>query len=150
MCSLIPVRSARCAAKAIGRDSYGFLSLASFNPRTNKYYTLTKVGEGVSDQVLRSLPKLLKPYVINEKHRLVETGMKVDVWFEPIKAVEATGAELTVSSVHTVARNRLKTGGLPPRFPSFIHFRDDKAADQATSVEEIYDMYRFATQRGKK
>ena len=115
-----------------------------------KYYTLTKVGAGFSDQVLRSLPTILKPYVIREKHRLVETGMKADAWFEPVKVVEIAGAELTVSPVHTVAHHLLKRGGLALRFPRFVRFRDDKTAEQATSVREIYDIYRSAMRRGKK
>ena len=129
--------------------SYGSLLLASFDPVTNKYYTLTKVGAGFSDRLLRSLRKLLKPYVIREKHRLVETGMAADVWFEPAKVVEVTGGELTVSPVHAVAHHLLKFGGLALRFPQFVRVRDDKAAEQATSVEEIYDMYRSAMRRGK-
>ena len=130
--------------------SYGSLLLASFDPATNKYYTLTKVGAGFSDETLRSLRKLLKPFVISEKHRLVETAMKADIWFEPVKVVEVTGAELTISPVHTVARQRLQHGGLALRFPRFIRVRDDKAAEQATSIEEIYDMYRSTMRRGKK
>jgi len=136
--------------KGYRAGSYGSLLLASFDPATNRYYTLTKVGAGFSDQVLRSLPKTLKPYVIREKHRLVETGMKADVWFEPVKVVEIAGAELTVSPVHTVAHHLLKRGGLALRFPRFVRFRDDKTAEQATSVREIYDIYRSAIQRGKK
>ncbi len=130
--------------------SYGSLLLASFDPFTNKYYTLTKVGAGFSDQLLQSLPKLLKSYVIREKHRLVDTGMAADVWFEPAKVIEVTGAELTVSPVHTVAHHLLKSGGLALRFPRFVRIRNDKAAEQATSVEEIYDMYRSAMRRGKR
>ena len=37
--------------------SYGSLLLASFDPATNRYYTLTKVGAGFSDKVLRRLPE---------------------------------------------------------------------------------------------
>jgi DNA ligase-1 len=136
--------------KGYRAGSYGSLLLASFDPATNKYYTLTKVGAGFSDQVLRSLPKILKPYVIREKHRLVETRMKADAWFEPVKVVEIAGAEFTVSPVHTVAHHLLKRGGLALRFPRFVRFRDDKTAEQATSVREIYDIYRSAMQRGKK
>jgi DNA ligase-1 len=127
--------------------SYGSLLLASFDPATNKYYTLTKVGAGFSDKMLRSLPKILGPYVIREKHRLVDTGMRADVWFEPVKVVEVAGAQLTVSPVHTVARGLIKRGGLALWFPRFIRFRDDKTAEQATSVREIYDMYRSGTRR---
>ncbi len=127
--------------------SYGSLLLASFDPATNKYYSLTKVGAGFSDKVLGSLPKLLKPFVIPDKHRLVETRMAADVWFEPVKVVEVAGAELTVSPVHTVAHSLIERGGLALRFPRFVRFRDDKAAEQATSVREIYDMYRSAVRK---
>jgi len=131
--------------------SYGSLLLASFDPATNKYYTLTKVGAGFSDRVLRSLPKLFKPLVIPDKHRLVETRMRADLWFEPVKVVEVAGAELTVSPVHAVAHRLIKHGGLALRFPRFVRFRDDKAPEQATSVREIYDMYRSAVRkRGRR
>lgn len=133
--------------KGYRAGSYGSLLLAAFDPDKNRYYSLTKVGAGFTDKVLRDLPKLLKPYVIAEKHRLVDTGMKADVWFEPVKVVEVSGAELTVSPVHTVARHLLKSGGLALRFPRFVHFRDDKAAEQATTVREIYNMYRSAARR---
>ena len=141
----------RSAAKAIGQEptDHCFLLLASFDPATNKYYTLTKVGAGFSDQLLRSLPRVLKPYVIREKHRLVETGMTADVWFEPVKVVEIAGAELTVSPVHTVPRRLLKRGGLALRFPRFVRFRDGKAAEQATSVGETYDIYHSAMRSAK-
>ena len=133
--------------KGYRAGSYGSLLLASFDPATNKYYTLTKVGAGFSDQVLRALPALLKPYVLPQKHRLVDTRMAADVWFEPVKVVEVAGAELTVSPVHTVAQSLVKRGGLALRFPRFIRFRDDKTAEQSTSVEEIYRMYSAATQK---
>lgn len=131
--------------------SYGSLLLASFDPPTNRYYSLTKVGAGFTDKMLRGLPKLLKPYVLADKHRLVDTRMAADVWFEPVKVVEVTGAELTISPVHTVAHGLLKRGGLALRFPRFIRLREDKAAEQATSVREIYDMYQAATgKRGRR
>ncbi len=90
--------------------SYGSLLLASFDPATNRYYSLTKVGAGFSDKLLRSLPRIFKPYIIREKHRLVDIGMTADVWFEPVKVVEVAGAELTVSPVHTVAHHLVKRG----------------------------------------
>ena len=37
--------------------SYGSLLLAAFDPAGNRYYSLTKVGAGFSDKMLRSLPK---------------------------------------------------------------------------------------------
>lgn len=130
--------------------SYGSLLLAAFDPVANKYYSLTKVGAGFSDKLLRDLPRLLKPFAIPQKHRLVETGMRADIWFEPVKVVEVTGAELTVSPIHTVAHSLIKRGGLALRFPRFIRFRDDKTAEQATSVREIYDMFRSTMRKPRR
>jgi DNA ligase-1 len=122
--------------------SYGSVLAASFDPKTNKYYSFTKVGAGFTDKVLKSLPRILKPYVIPEKDRLVETGMPADVWFEPVKVIEISGAELSISPVHTVARDKLGKGGLALRFPRFLRWRDDKTAEEATTVQEIWDMYK--------
>lgn len=122
--------------------SYGSLLVAAFDPRTNKYYSFTKVGSGITDRLLRSLPKLLKPHVIPKKHRLVVTNMEMDVWFEPVNVIEIKGADLTVSPVHTVALDKLKSGGLALRFPRLVKLRDDKTAEEATTVREIWTMYR--------
>ena len=50
--------------------------------------------------------------------------------------------EITVSPVHAVARGRVKDGGLALRFPQFLRWRDDKGPEQATIVQEVYDLYR--------
>lgn len=122
--------------------SYGSLLAAAFDPKTNKYYSLTKVGAGITDALLRSLPKTLRPYAIPQKHRLVETNMKMDIWFEPVKVIEISGADLTVSPVHTVAESKLLKGGIALRFPRLLRIRADKSAEQATTVQEIWHMYK--------
>jgi len=91
--------------------AYGSLLVAAFDPRANRYESFTKVGAGFGDAELAQLPKLLKPYRLAGKHRLVESGMKADVWFEPVLVLAVTGAQLTVSPVHAVARQRVKKGG---------------------------------------
>jgi DNA ligase-1 len=121
--------------------SYGSILAAAFDPNTTKYYSLTKVGAGITDALLQSLPKMLKHYVIPGKHRLVETNMKMDVWFEPALVIEISGADLTISPVHTVAQNKLKKGGIALRFPRLLRVRADKTAEQATTVQEIWNMY---------
>jgi len=130
--------------------SYGSLLLSSFDPATNTYPSLTKVGAGFTEQTLLSLPKGLRPYLIRDKHRLVDTRMKADVWFEPAKVIEVSGANLTISPVHMAAHRLVKRGGLALRFPRFVRFRNDKTAEQATTVQEIYDMYRSSTRNSAR
>jgi DNA ligase-1 len=127
--------------------TYGSLLVAAFDPETNKYYSFTKVGSGFSDEELKRLPKLLRPYRRRDQHPLVETGMQADVWFDPAQVMEVTGAQLTVSPVHAVAKERVKKGGLALRFPRFVRWRPDKSPEQATTVAEIYELYRRVRRR---
>ena len=121
--------------------TYGSLLVASYDPKTNKYYSFTKVGAGFTDKDLAQLPKLLDKYKLDKKYKLVETNMEVDVWFEPKVVMEVSGAEITISPVHTVAKDKIKRGGLALRFPKFLRWRE-KAPEDTTTVEEIYNLYK--------
>ena len=121
--------------------TYGSLLLASFDPETNKFYSFTKVGAGFTDEDLANLRKILDPYRIDQKHHLVETEMEMEVWFEPVKVMEVRGAEITISPVHTVAKDKIKEGGLALRFPRFVRWREDKDPQQTTTPQEIYQIY---------
>ncbi|MFH1346893.1 MAG: ATP-dependent DNA ligase [Spirochaetota bacterium] len=127
--------------------TYGSLLVAAYNSKTNKYYSFTKVGTGFTDETLAELPKMLDKYKLKEKSKLLETGMKMDVWFEPKIVLEISGAEITVSPVHMVAEDKVKQGGLALRFPRFLRWRKDKSAEEATTVQEIHDMYKMSTNK---
>jgi len=43
----------------------------------------------------------------------------------------------------------LKRGGIALRFPRLLRIRDDKTAEQATTVREILAMYRQRTSAGR-
>ena len=60
--------------------------------------------------------------------------------------VEVLAAELTLSPTHTAAWGLLKEdSGLALRFPRFTgRWRDDKSAEEATTVAEVLDLYRAA------
>ena len=121
--------------------TYGSLLAASYDPKTNKYYSFTKVGTGFTDETLAQLPKMLNRYKLDEKHKLVETNMDVNVWFEPKVVMEVSGAEITVSPVHMVAKDKIKRGGLALRFPKFLRWRE-KTPEDTTTIKEIYDLYK--------
>ncbi len=130
--------------------SYGSLLVAVYDPSDGRYYSCTKVGAGFTDADLAALTKKLNQLRLKEKHRLVETGMKPDMWFSPELVMEVSAAELTVSPIHSAARAKLKRGGLALRFPRFLRWRDDKNPTQATTVEEIYNLYRRAHKAKKR
>jgi hypothetical protein len=44
--------------------------------------------------------------------------MAMDFWFEPVKAIEITGADLTISPVHMVAVDKGGSGRYCPAFPA--------------------------------
>ena len=123
---------------------YGALLLAAYDAKADLFRSTTKVGTGFSDESLAKFFKDLEKYVLPHKHPRVDTGMKMDVWFEPKIVIEVIASEITLSPAHTAAINSLKGGfGLALRFPKFTgKIRDDKKPEDATAVEEIITMYK--------
>jgi DNA ligase-1 len=124
--------------------TYGTYLLAAYNPDKDIFETVTKVGTGFTDADLEKLPELLNKHKLSHKHPRVESTLEVDVWFEPSVVIEIRGAELTLSPVHTCAMNVIREGsGVAIRFPRFTgKYRVDKSAEDATTTEELVEMYR--------
>jgi DNA ligase-1 len=80
---------------------------------------------------------------IPHRHARVDSRVEADMWFEPLRVIEILGAEVTISPIHTCARDVVRKGrGLAIRFPRFAgKSRLDKAAEDATGVNEIVEMY---------
>ncbi len=115
--------------------TYGALLCACYNEKNDTFETVTKLGTGLTDEMLVELPKRLKKYQVEHKPaRVVISDIKPEVWFEPAVVVEVLAAEITKSPSHAL--------GLALRFPRFVKLRDDKKAEQATTSKEIKDMYR--------
>ena len=123
--------------------TYGALLLAAYNPETDTFETVTKCGTGFTDEDLAKLPKMMEKHLILHKHPRVYSMLEADVWFEPSVVIEVLGAEITLSPVHTCGMGVIRKGsGLAIRFPRFTgNYRIDKAAEDATTVREIVEMY---------
>ncbi|MEM2852534.1 MAG: ATP-dependent DNA ligase, partial [Ignisphaera sp.] len=122
--------------------TFGALLLAAYDPESDRFKTVCKVGTGFTDEELAELPKKLEPYRIPYKHQRVDSDMEADVWFEPALVMEVSGAELTLSPLHTCCKGWVKPdAGISIRFPRFIRWREDKSANEATTTKEIYEMY---------
>jgi DNA ligase-1 len=123
---------------------YGALLLAAYDQKADMFRSVSKVGTGFTDVHLEQFYKELEQHVISQRHARVETGMDMDVWFEPKIVIEVIASEITLSPSHTAALNALRPGyGLALRFPKFTgKIRDDKKPEDATSTEEILSMYK--------
>ena len=128
------------------RGIYGALLLVAYDPAADQFRTVTKCGTGFSDADLAALPARLQPLESAERPARVDARLVPDVWFEPGMVLEVLAAELTLSPNHTAGWGKLKDdSGLALRFPRFTgRYRDDKAPEDTTTVDEVLDMWRTA------
>jgi DNA ligase-1 len=123
--------------------TYGALLMAAYSPEEDVFKTVCKMGSGFTDEELARMPKLLEDYKIDHKHPSVISNIEADVYFVPVKVAQVLGDEITLSPTHTCGWNKVrKNAGLAIRFPRFMGWRDDKGPQDATTEEEIIEMYK--------
>ncbi len=123
---------------------YGTLLLASYNQNRDVFESICKVGTGFTDENLDQLYQILQDKVTLKKNPRIESGMEPDVWFEPELVIEIVASEITLSPVHTTAKNSIRSGsGLALRFPKFTgKIRMEKAPEDASTDQEVITLYR--------
>jgi DNA ligase-1 len=120
------------------------LLLAAYDPNTDMFKTVCKVATGFSDAELDELQKKISEIRIPNKHPRVDSKLEADVWVSPTLVVEILGSEITLSPLHTCCWEMLAPeAGLSIRFPRFIRWRSDKRPEDATTVEELLEMYKM-------
>jgi DNA ligase 1 len=134
------------AGRGRRRGLYGALLLAAYDPAADTFRTVGKCGTGFSDAEMAALPDRLAPLARAERPAQVDARKPADVWFEPSLVLEVLSAELTLSPNHTAGWGQVKSDtGLAMRFPRFTgRWRDDKTALDATTTQELVDLYRTA------
>jgi DNA ligase 1 len=123
--------------------AYGALLLAAYDEKADLFRTACKCGSGFTDEDLAKLPSLLDKDKTDHKHPRVDSKIDADAWFVPGLVIEVIGAEITLSPIHTSGINSVRPGaGLAIRFPRFTgRYRTEKAAEDATTTQEIVEMY---------
>ncbi|XP_059055716.1 DNA ligase 1 [Achroia grisella] len=123
---------------------YGGFLLACYDPHTEEYQSLCKIGTGFSDEDLQKLSAALNEHVIDtpRNYYRFDSAHRPDAWFEAARVWEVRAADLSQSAAHRAARGALHPDrGLSLRFPRFIRERDDKTPEQATSAQQLVEMY---------
>ncbi|HSV42508.1 MAG TPA: ATP-dependent DNA ligase [Methanomassiliicoccales archaeon] len=140
------------AGRGKRKGVYGALLMATYNDKEDRFETVSKLGSGFDDAMLAQLPVMLESRRIHEKHHLVSSNMQADYWFEPSLVLEVVGAEITISPTHTSGFGQIrKDGGLAIRFPRWTgKIRDDKGPREATTSQELIDMYKSQLKQVEK
>ncbi|KIR34105.1 DNA ligase 1 [Cryptococcus deuterogattii MMRL2647] len=130
---------------------YGAFLLACYDPDSEHYQTICKIGTGFSEEILTQFYELLKPLELEVVRGDIEVGgAKPDVWFEPRVVWEVLTADLSLSPVYAAAHGVIDSRGISLRFPRFIRIRDDKSADEATTAEQVSEFYQRQVSAGGK
>ncbi|KAK9814328.1 hypothetical protein WJX72_004071 [[Myrmecia] bisecta] len=110
----------------------------------DEYQTISKIGTGFSEEQLKSLAISLKEHQIDgplDNYRYGETLIP-DVWFDAKTVWEVKAADLSISPVHRAAQGLVDPSkGISIRFPRLVRVREDKKPEQATSAEQVAEMY---------
>ncbi len=121
---------------------YGTILAAAYDPLTDTFPTVCKLGSGFTEDDLDTLKQRLEPIALEHKHPRVISEIEAEVWFQPKYVIEVLGDEITLSPIHTCCKGKIsKDAGLAIRFPRFISWRDDKSPEEATTPNELMDMY---------
>lgn len=123
---------------------YGTLLLAAYNQDRDTFESICKVGTGFTDENLDQFYQILQDKVTLKKNPRIESGMEPDVWFEPELVIEIVASEITLSPVHTTAKDSIRSGsGLALRFPKFTgKIRMEKAPEDASTDQEVITLYK--------
>ena len=137
------------------RTSFGIgaFLIGIYDEKEDEYRSIAKVGTGLTDEEWKELYTRAEKLKAKEKPPLyeVDKNLEPDVWIEADIVVEIRADEISRSPIHTAGRvmKPSKSGeafevdvpGYALRFPRLEKFRDDRKAQDITTLSEVQDMF---------
>lgn len=120
----------------------GAFLVGLYNKKDDRFETVAKIGTGLKDEDWKDLKKRCDAIKVKEIPKNVACVKELypDVWVNPEIVCRIRADEITISPLHSAARTASKQG-YALRFPRFMGYRPDKSATEATTIQEIEQLY---------
>jgi len=119
----------------------GGLLVGVYDKKSDEFATVSRVGTGLTDEEFRKVNTIAQKLRVAHKPARVNAKVEPSFWAEPKEVLEIFADEITRSPIHTAGKKGDEPG-YALRFPRLVSFRgSDKRAEDATTVEELINMY---------
>ncbi len=138
------------------RAEFGFggLLCAVYNRKRDMFETVSRIGTGFTEAQMTELHRKLERIKRGLKPARVDSVVEPRFWVAPKYVVTVNADEITRSPMHTCGRSTDKEGiGYALRFPRLYGdeaIRPDKGPEEATTTEEVIEMFRMQRKVGVK
>lgn len=121
----------------------GAFLVGIYDAAKDQFETVAKVGTGMTDDEWKILKKQCDAIKVSTQPKNVKCAKELypDVWIAPELICTVKSDEITWSPLHTAGKTEHHLG-LALRFPRFISYREDKSAQDATTIVELQHLYK--------
>jgi DNA ligase-1 len=129
----------------------GALLVGVYNSEKDLFQTVAKIGTGLTDEEWKKAKELCDAIKVQHKPAHVEChkDLSPEVWVQPELVCMIRADEITRSPLHQAGATSSSLG-FALRFPRFMGYREDKSATDATTVDELIEMFSMQFQKKKK